>query len=78
MPSEKRPTQVQLLIDTMSNGNRFTLRELAAASGASEAGASARLRDIRKLGWIVDRHKITNHYFSYSIRRPDGQERLWA
>ncbi len=37
-------------------GTWATLRELSGAIGASEAGASARLRDLRnKMGWTVDR-----------------------
>lgn len=41
--------------DVMLTGKRYTLRELADAANCLETSASARLRELRKYGWTIDR-----------------------
>ena len=46
-------------IEMFRPGGWATLRDIADASGASEAGASARLRELRSRGWIVERKRVS-------------------
>ena len=53
---------------TMADGQWHTLRELATATGGSEAAVSARLRDLRKPrfgGHTVDRQHVGNGLWEY-------------
>ena len=43
--------------DHMRDGAWRTLAEISAATGAPEASASARLRDLRRMGFTVDRRR---------------------
>ena len=77
--SDKKPTQTQTILALMLDGNHRTLGQIVdAIRGISEAGCSARLRDIRKLGYLVEKHRIGPHFWSYSVRQPDEQQRLFA
>ena len=62
--------QARLVFDLMRDGNYRTLQEIVRAIGSgSEAGVSARLRDLRKQkfgGFVVDRR-----------RRGQGESGLW-
>ena len=79
MPSEKRPSQTQRIIDLMHDGRWLTLGQIVSEIGSiSEAGASARLRDIRKLGWEVGKHKIGKNWWTYQIRRPDDKQVMFG
>lgn len=75
-PEDKRALHRQLTaIERMlQNGEWHTLSDLARASGATEAGASARVRDCRKLGWNVERCKVGPRRYVYRIngRLPVG------
>lgn len=54
------------VVDLMSDGRLRTLREIATVVGCSEAGASARLRDLRKKkfgSYQVDRFRNGNCWF---------------
>lgn len=42
----------------MADTSWHTLSEIAGACGGSEASVSARLRDLRKLGMIVQRQRV--------------------
>lgn len=56
----------------MLNHEWVTLPELQCALGGSEAGLSARLRDLRKPrfgGYTVDRKRIDAGLFAYRVRR---------
>ena len=44
-------TQMGRVFRLMSDGHWLTLREIAETVGGSEAGVSARLRDLRKEKW---------------------------
>lgn len=51
-------TQLGRVITYMAFGHWRTLHEIAiAVAPATEPSVSARLRDMRKLGWIVDRRR---------------------
>jgi hypothetical protein len=54
----------------MADGAWRTLREIAIHVGASEAGASARLRDLRKArfgGHTVERKYVADGLFAYRV-----------
>lgn len=54
----------------MADGVPHTLREIAERCQCSEASASARLRDLRKLqqgGYTVDRKYVTNGIWEYRL-----------
>ena len=56
----------------MLDGRARTLKEIAHATGASEAGASARLRDLRKSrfgGYVVERTRLDGGLFMYQVVR---------
>lgn len=79
MSSTKNPRQIDKIIGLMKDGNPRTLGQIVEGiGGISEAGASARLRDIRRAGWEVRKHRIGPHFWSYSIHRIDPQEKLFA
>jgi biotin operon repressor len=66
----------------MMDGHWRTLEQIAEAVGSSEAGVSARLRDLRKLrfgGYQVDRQHLSGGLFRYRVRPPApmGQQTLW-
>lgn len=49
--------QQRLVYDLMQDGQKRTLRAIADATGAPEASASARLRDLRRIGLDVRRER---------------------
>lgn len=49
--------QLKAVYDVMKDGRWRSLAELAYASGHPEASVSARLRDLRKKGHLVNRRK---------------------
>lgn len=52
----------------LRSGGWWTLRELAAAAQCSEAGASARLRDIRNtLHYVVHAHRRVGGLWEYAL-----------
>lgn len=56
--------------DLMLRGGWWSLRELHNLAGGSEAGISARLRDLRKPrfgGYQVDRRRVEGGLFEYRI-----------
>lgn len=57
----------------MLDGQWRTLATIAGAVGASEAWASARLRDLRKArggALLVDRRRVSGGLFEYRVRVP--------
>lgn len=70
-------SQLSTVLDVMRDGGRRTLREIAARIGndTPEASISARLRDIRKMGYRVERTRV--HFpeapgvrvFAYRVKR---------
>lgn len=64
------------VVDAMSDGSWMTLAEVATAAGCSEAGASARIRDLRKpvfasrFGVVaVDAERREGGLWQYRIRK---------
>lgn len=56
----------------MLDGKYRTLRQIADATGGSEASVSARLRDLRKArfgGYTVERRNIEGGLFEYQVKR---------
>jgi hypothetical protein len=54
--------QLDRVRSAMGNGGWWTLAQLASVVGGSEAGVSARIRDLRKAkfgGWQVDRRRVS-------------------
>lgn len=50
-------TQLERVESFMNDRQWHSLRQIAAATGCLETAASARLRDLRKGGYTVDRRK---------------------
>lgn len=50
------------------SGEWFTLSEVSAALGYPEASVSARLRDLRSLGYIVEREFVVRGLWRYRVK----------
>lgn len=57
----------------MADGQPRTLAEISEAVGCSECGAGARLRDLRRVGWRVDRVRVpaVRGLYDYTATPPD-------
>lgn len=57
----------------MCDGQPRTLEEIAEAVGCSQPGAGARLRDLRRAGWRVDRVRVpaVRGLYDYRATPPD-------
>jgi len=69
-------TELGRVWTVMSDGKWHTLAELEWRTEGSQAGVSARLRDLRKHrfgGYLVDRKRIVGGLYEYRLRRPDGR-----
>jgi hypothetical protein len=65
--------QLQAVFALMSDGAWHTLAEIAAVTGAPEASASARLRDMRRMGRSVARRRRgdpKHGLFEYRLKVP--------
>lgn len=65
--------QREVVLDLMRDGKWRTLAEIAAATGAPEASASARLRDLRKErygSYTVDRSYVSHGLWRYRLYSP--------
>lgn len=51
----------------MQDGKWRTLSEIADATGHPEASVSARLRDLRKVGYTVDREYVSRGLWRYRV-----------
>ena len=51
----------------MQDGKWRTLAEIAAATDHPEASVSARLRDFRKVGYVVDRQHVERGLWRYRL-----------
>jgi len=70
-------TQLWRVFVAMTDEREHTLAELAEATGGSEAGVSARLRDLRKErfgNWVIERRRVAGGLFSYRLRRRPVQQ----
>lgn len=54
----------------MSDGNFRTLEEISLMTGAPPASASARLRQLRKEGYEVQREYVRRGLFKYRVLQP--------
>ena len=75
-------SQLERVKAVMLSGNWYTLQELQRLCGGSEAGISARLRDLRKKhhGFIIERERRGDpkrglHH--YRLRKPPPSETLF-
>ena len=79
---ERLTTQLHLVWSFLQDGKWHTLHGLAHYTGGSEAGVSARLRDLRKArcgSWIIERRRASDGLWYYRLagRKPsDGQQML--
>ena len=51
-------SQRNRILALLLKGDRFTLRQLSDLSGASESGASARLRGLRADGYKIEKQRL--------------------
>ena len=77
---ERDHNRLKSLLDrvrtVMNDGKWHTLAELGRWAEGSEAGVSARLRDLRKRrfgAYRVDRRRIVGGLYEYRLRKPDGR-----
>ena len=56
----------------MSDGTPRTLGEMAAQCGGTEASCSARTRELRGMGYRVDRHKVAPGLYAYTLHDKEG------
>jgi hypothetical protein len=73
---ERLKTELGRVWTVMADGKWHTLAELGWRTEGSEAGVSARLRDLRKRrfgGYLVERKRITGGLYEYRLLRPDGR-----
>jgi hypothetical protein len=61
--------QCQRVYDAMRAGEWWLLHDLASACDAPEASVSARLRDLRRYGFKIEREYITGGLWRYRMRR---------
>jgi hypothetical protein len=62
--------QLERVRALMADSRWRTLREIAVAVGGSEAGVSARLRDLRRIrfgGLRVERMRVTSGLYTYRV-----------
>lgn len=63
--------QLQRVFELMKDGKHRTLAEIAEQVSGSEAGVSARLRDLRKPkfgGHVVERKRLGGGLWSYALK----------
>ena len=82
--TERLSSQLLRVERLMRDGEWRSLAQIALEVGGSEAGVSARLRDLRKPrfgGWRVERRKVycESGWFEYRLLPPlpTGQGDLW-
>lgn len=75
LDGERLTTQFHRVEHALSDGRWWTLRDLQQAVGGSEAGISARLRDLRKQrfgGRTVERRRVSGGLWEYRLVRGNG------
>lgn len=58
LDADRLGRQARAVWEAMRDGSWHTLRSLSDATGAPESSASARLRDLRRLGLTVERERV--------------------
>lgn len=64
--------QLDLVKRCLMDGSWWTLTALAAVSGGSEAGVSARIRDLKKPrfgGYVIEKQRVSGGLWRYRIPR---------
>lgn len=75
--AERLEGQLARVEALMLDGYWRSLATIAAAVSGSEAGVSARLRDLRKTrfgGYIVERRRVTDSLHEYRVVRPASHQ----
>lgn len=65
--TERLGDQLKAVFEFVKTGEWVTLRQIAAHVGAPEASVSARLRDIRRLGFTVEREYVLRGLHRYRV-----------
>lgn len=65
---ERLGRQLRAVWDCVRSGEWVTLAEVARATGAPEASVSARLRDLRRYGWTVERARAAEEGGTWRYR----------
>ena len=71
---ERLERQADRVRELMVDGQWRTLAEISAATGAPEASVSARLRDLRRDGYVVERAFVERGLHRYRVSRGEGGE----
>ena len=73
---QRLSTHLERVYRVMSRSGWLTLGELATQAGCSEAGASARLRDLRKEKFLalypnagIEKRRVSGGLYQYRMRR---------
>jgi hypothetical protein len=69
--------QLKRVYEAMQDGQWHCLSHLAEVAGGSEAGVSARLRDLRKTRWgahKIERERVSAGWWRYRLARPTPHE----
>jgi hypothetical protein len=64
---ERLNTLLARVYQFMRDGEPKLLREIAFSCYCGEASASARLRELRSMGYRVDRHKVAPGLYAYTL-----------
>lgn len=62
---ERLSKQLKAVHDVMKDGQRRSLRALADAAGCPEASASARFRDLKRLGFPMQKQNLGGGLWTY-------------
>lgn len=62
--------QMEKVYRAMSDGEWWTLGRLSFDTGAPEASASARIRDLRRLGYTIERRFVERGLWAYRMIKP--------
>lgn len=78
LDGQRLETQMERVKALMIDGNWRTLNQIAEWVAGSEAGVSARLRDLRKEGLVVNRERVpgANGLWRYRVVQPIQQFRF--
>lgn len=67
LDADRLGAQARRVWDCVRSGGWWTLRALADATESPEASVSARLRDLRRLGVVVERERVTAGLWRYRV-----------
>lgn len=62
--------QLQAVYDVLKDGKRRTLRQIADEANCPEASGSARIRDLRRLGFPMMKENLGSGTWSYWLSLP--------